>query len=110
MNMKTLTRLEEITLVALSLYLFLALDYAWWWFPLLFFLPDVSLLGYLINSRAGTIMYNVIHHKALAVLLYLGGSFMQLPALQLAGVVLFGHSSFDRALGFELQKSTSKGK
>jgi len=55
-------------------------------------------------------MYNVIHHKALSVLLYLLGSFTQLPALQLAGVVMFGHASFDRVLGFELQRSTSKGK
>jgi hypothetical protein len=108
--MKTLLRLEELTLVVLSLYLFLALDYAWWWFPIFFFVPDVSLLGYLINKQLGGMVYNFIHLKALAVLLYLLGSFTQLPTLQLAGVVMLGHSSFDRALGFELQQSTSKGK
>lgn len=110
MNMKTLLRLEELALVGLSLYLFLALDYAWWWFPLLFFVPDASMLGFLINQKLGGTIYNFIHHKALAVLLYVLGSFIQFPALQLAGVVMFGHSSFDRALGFELQQSTSKGK
>jgi hypothetical protein len=109
MNMKTLIRLEELTLIVLSFYLFLALDYAWWWFPLLFFLPDASMLGYLINRRVGAGTYNFIHHKALAVVIYLAGSFTQLPALQLAGLVMFGHSSFDRALGFGLQESTSKG-
>ena len=103
-NMKTLLKLEELTLVILSIYLFLALDYAWWWFPLLFFLPDASLLGYVISQRVGTVTYNVIHHKALAVILYLLGRFAQIPALQAAGLVLFGHSSFDRFLGFELQK------
>jgi hypothetical protein len=109
MNIKTLLRLEELTLVALSFYLFLALDYAWWWFPLLFFVPDVSLAGYLLGPKAGAWVYNTIHHRALSVLLYLMGGLTQLPALQLAGVVMFGHSSFDRALGFELQQSTSKG-
>lgn len=109
MNIKTLIRLEEITLVILSFYLFLTLDYAWWWFPLLFFSPDVSLLSYLINKKLGATVYSFIHHKTLAVLLYIAGSFVQLPALQLAGVVLFGHSSFDRALGFELQQSALKG-
>ena len=108
-NMKTLIKLEELAFVVLSIYLFLALDYAWWWFPLLFFVPDASLIGYLINPRVGVITYNFIHHKALAILLYLLGSFTQLPALQLAGLVMFGHSSFDRALGFGLQESTSKG-
>jgi hypothetical protein len=108
--MKTLIKLEELTLVVLSFYLFLGLDYAWWWFPLFFFLPDVSLLGYAINQNVGAITYNVLHHKALAVMFYLLGSFAQFPGLQVTGLVLFGHSSFDRLLGFELQQSTLKGK
>ena len=107
--MKTLRRLEEIALVILALYLFLGLDYSWWWFPLLFFAPDISLSGYLINQKLGAGFYNLVHHRALAVILYLLGSFTHVAALQLAGVVLFGHSSFDRALGFELQQSMSKG-
>ena len=103
--MKTLIKLEEVGLVLLSFYLFLTLDYAWWWFPLLFFIPDISLAGFLINKKAGAITYNFIHHKAFSVALYLAGSFMQVPVLQLAGLVMFGHSSFDRALGFELQQT-----
>jgi hypothetical protein len=101
--MKTLTKLEELAFVVLSFYLFLALDYAWWWFPLLFFVPDASMIGYLINSKVGALTYNFIHHKALAILLYLFGNFTQLPVLQLAGLVMLGHSSLDRVLGFELQ-------
>lgn len=107
--MKTLIKLEELTLVLLSFYLFLALDYAWWWFPVLFFLPDIGLLGYALNQEVGVLIYNFIHHKSLAIILYLLGSLTQFPALQAAGLVLFGHSSFDRILGFELQQTTSKG-
>lgn len=77
---------------------------------MLFFVPDASLLGYVINSKVGTVTYNIIHHKALAILLYLFGGFSQLPALQLAGLVMFGHSSLDRALGFELQQTKEPGK
>ena len=69
--MKTLIMLEEVGLVVLAFYLFLALDYAWWWFPILFFVPDISLLGYLINQKLGANIYNVVHHKALAILFYL---------------------------------------
>ena len=105
MNMKTLIKLEEIALVLLSFYLFLALDYSWWWFLLLFFVPDISLMGFLMNKTAGAAVYNVIHHKALSVALYLLGSLTQMPLLQLAGAVMLGHSSFDRALGFELQQT-----
>ena len=107
--MKTLLKLEEIGLVLLAFYLFLALDYAWWWFPLLFFVPDISMIGFLINKTAGATAYNFVHHKALSVALYLLGSFTQMPVLQLAGLVMLGHSSLDRALGFELQQiGTSK--
>ena len=103
--MKTLLKLEEAALVLLSIYLFLALDYAWWWFPVLFFVPDTSLLGFLISQKIGALTYNIVHHKVLSISLYLLGSFTQLPALQLAGLVMFGHSSFDRSLGFELQRT-----
>jgi hypothetical protein len=110
MNTKTLIKLEELTLVVLAFYLFLALDYAWWWFPLLFFAPDVGMIGYLINSKLGAVTYSFSHHKALAILLYLFGGFTQLPVLQLAGLVMFGHSSLDRALGFELQPTKESNK
>ena len=102
--MKTLLKLEEIGLVLLAFYLFLALDYAWWWFPLLFLVPDISMIGFLINKKTGAAAYNFIHHKAMSIALYLLGSFTQMPVLQLAGLVMFAHSSLDRALGFELQK------
>jgi len=59
----------------------------------------------LINPKVGRLTYNLIHHKALSVSLYILGNFAQLPALQLAGVIMFGHASFDRALGFELQRT-----
>jgi hypothetical protein len=62
------------------------------------------LIGYLINRNIGATTYNFVHHKALAVLLYLLGGFIQSPGLQLAGLVMFGHSSLDRAMGFELQQ------
>jgi hypothetical protein len=52
---------------------------------------------------------SLIHHKALSVLLYLAGSLTQFPGLQLAGLPMVGHSSFDRALGLALQGSTPKG-
>src|SRR4051794_8692445 len=63
-EMKTLIRLEELMLAVLSFYLFLGLNYAWWWFPVLFLVPDISLVAYLINRKVGAISYNLVHHKA----------------------------------------------
>ena len=103
--MKNLLKLEELFLFGLALFLFSQLDYGWGWYALLFLTPDLSMVGYLANPRLGAWTYNLIHHKGLAVALYVFGSL--LPAsgawLMFAGTLLFGHSSFDRVLGYGLK-------
>lgn len=100
--MKTLIRLEELAFVLFSIYLFARLPYAWWVFPLFFFAPDLSLLGNLAGKRIGAYTYNLIHHKGLALGVYVVGGLLNLPVIMLVGLVLFGHSSFDRLLGLGL--------
>ncbi|MCU0424063.1 MAG: DUF4260 domain-containing protein [Candidatus Kapabacteria bacterium] len=101
--MKTLLKLEETALFALSLVAFAQLPYAWWWYPALILLPDVSMLGYLINPRVGASLYNLVHHKAFAVVVWFLGLYSLNTALQLAGVILFGHSAMDRIAGYGLK-------
>lgn len=103
--MKTLLKLEGLALFGLSIFLFSQLDFAWWWYPLLFFLPDLSMLGYLGGTRTGAIVYNIIHHHAVSVGLYVLGFFLGFPFLQLAAVILLGHSNLDRLLGYGLKRS-----
>ena len=102
--MKTLTKLEELAQVFLSLYLFSLLPYAWWVYPLFFVVPDASLAGLLAGKRFGAITYNLIHHKGTALGVYLLGSLVGVPLLALAGILLLGHSSLDRVLGFRLME------
>lgn len=101
--MKNLLRLEELLLLGLSLFLFSALDYGWGWYALLFLAPDLSMLGYLVNPRVGAWTYNLVHHKGVAVTLYLAGYLLSAPALMFAGTLLLGHSSFDRVFGYGLK-------
>ena len=100
--MKTLVKLEELAQVLLSIYLFSFLPFTWWVYPLFFFAPDLSMVGLLLNKRIGTLIYNLVHHKALALGIFILGGLLGVPLLSLIGVLLFGHSSFDRALGFGL--------
>ena len=65
--------------------------------------PDLSALGYLINPRVGSWTYNLVHHKGLAVALYVWGYLAGNPMLMFAGTLLLGHSSLDRAVGFGLK-------
>lgn len=104
--MKTLISIEEIAMFILALFAFYQLNFAWWVFWALLLVPDVSMVGYLISSKIGAVLYNIVHHKALAVAIYILGFYLSAPMLQLAGIILFAHSNMDRALGYGLKYFT----
>ena len=101
--MKNLLRLEELLLFGLALFLFSQSEYDWRWYALLFLGPDLSMLGYLANPQVGAWTYNLIHHKGLAVALYVLGNLLAVPWLMFAGTLLLGHSSLDRVFGYGLK-------
>lgn len=101
--MKNLLKLEEAFMFALSIFLFTKLDFAWWWYPVLLFTPDLSMIGYIISPQVGAMTYNFIHHKAVGISIFALGTVLANPPLQLAGLILFGHSSMDRILGYGLK-------
>jgi len=101
--LKNLIKLEELLLFILSIYLFSALDIAWWWYLILLLTPDLGALGYLINSKTGAITYNLTHHKGLAILIYFIGISAGSPVTQFAGLLMLGHSSLDRIFGYGLK-------
>ena len=103
--MKNLLKLEELFFFGLALFLFSELDYGWGasQYALLFFAPDLSMLGYLAGPRFGAWTYNLVHHKGLSVALYVLGYLTATPWLMFAGTILLGHSSFDRVLGYGLK-------
>jgi hypothetical protein len=49
------------------------------------------------------VLISRLHHKGVAIGLYLAGLFMSHPALEYAGMILFGHSSMDRGMGYGLK-------
>lgn len=91
----------------LSIYLFAQTDLAWWWYPALILAPDIGMLGYLVNTRAGAFTYNLFHHKGLAIVLLCLGWYLSVPGLVLAGIILFGHASMDRIVGYGLKYGDS---
>lgn len=102
--MKQLVKAEEAALLAFSITLNnLLIPYAWWWYWLLFLTPDISMIGYAINTKIGATLYNVAHHKGMAFLLFVAGLVSSSPTLEFVGLLLLGHSSFDRVLGYGLK-------
>jgi len=101
--MKTLLTLEYVALFGLSIFLFWLLPFAWWWYPVLILVPDVGMIGYLVSPQMGAMTYNLTHWLALGILCYVIGYFVSVPALEMAGIIIIGHSALDRALGFGLK-------
>ena len=102
-DMKTMLRMEELALLLLAYALSMKTGFAWWWFPLLLLLPDLSMIGYASGPRTGAFIYNMFHFRALAILVAMAGYFSDLRWLVMAGLVLFGHSTLDRIFGYGLK-------
>lgn len=114
-RMKNIIKLEELAMLALAVYLNTFLSYPAWLFWALFLAPDISMIGYIFNTRVGAVLYNIVHHKGMAIAFYVIGTILPSQALQFTGLLLFGHSSFDRMLGYGLKyaddfKNTHLGK
>ena len=83
-----------------ALYFF---DAEWWCFLLLLLGPDISMIGYAGGNKMGAFMYNLFHHKGVAIVIFLLGLLLPDMITQIAGIILFGHSSMDRMLGYGLK-------
>src|SRR5215218_7441861 len=104
--MKKLIQLEEAAMLFVSIYILYLLKVDWWIYILLLLGPDISMLGYLAGNKTGAISYNIFHHKAIAILIFLAGIIYNIWILQVIGLILFGHSSMDRMLGYGLKLFT----
>lgn len=105
--MKNLLRSEELLVTVAAIYVYSFTGYPWWLLAVLFLAPDIGMLGYLAGPRVGAGTYNALHHRGLAAIVAGVGFVATLPVLQLAGVVLFAHASFDRVFGYGLKYGDS---
>ncbi len=103
--MKTIIKIEEVAITAISIYFLTKFNLGlpvWAW-VLLFFSPDISMLGYLVSKRIGAYTYNLIHHRAVALVLASIGLLFASNMFIAIGILLFAHSSFDRMMGYGLK-------
>lgn len=104
--MKITLKLEEAAQFALGILVFNQLNFAWWVFPALILVPDIGMLGYTLSNKVGAAMYNIFHHKGLAIAIAILGFYTQNEVVLLAGTILFSHSALDRIMGYGLKYNT----
>jgi len=56
-----LLRVEGAFALGVSILLYSESNTSWILFAVLFFSPDLFMLGYLVNTRIGAAVYNVVH-------------------------------------------------
>ena len=108
-------QIDGLVLFAATIVLFAATHEHWWIFPMLLFVPDVFILGYLKSPRFGALLYNVGHsYLAPSVTIVVGWRASSLLTVA-SGIIWLGHVGLDRFLGYGLKydenfKSTHLGK
>lgn len=102
-----LQRAESALLLGLSVYTFQRLfPHQWLVFWLLFFIPDISLLGYAgsaLSKKRAADLYNSFHSYVVPVPLLIAGWALSWSLTTKMALILAAHISFDRMLGYGLK-------
>ena len=69
-------------------------------FVLLFLVPDLSALGYLVNKQVGAMSYNAIHTYAMPIGLLLIALAQASNVLILLAIIWGFHIAIDRVMGY----------
>ncbi|MBC7579150.1 DUF4260 domain-containing protein [Tardiphaga sp.] len=105
-GIRDLLRWEGVALF-MGMTLFYVLSGApWQVYALLFFVPDLSMLGYLAGPRIGATLYNAAHATIGPLLLALAGLVLTEPAMGSISLIWLAHIGLDRAFGYGLKYTT----
>ena len=105
-----LLRLEAycLSIAAIAMYAFF-LHGSWLLLLVLFLMPDVALLGYVLprsqqpHSTFAPSLYNAFHTYSVPVLLFLAAWHVHALRTEQIGAIWISHIALDRALGFGLK-------
>ena len=106
---KAILRLEGATVLAAALAAYAQVGTGWALFALLFLVPDVSMLGYLLGRRIGAAAYNLGHSYVLPLILAASSYLPAQHHLLALALIWVAHIGLDRLLGYGLKYATAFG-
>jgi hypothetical protein len=101
-----LLKLEGAVVFIIALVMYSRSGSGWLMLAVLFFVPDVSMMGYAVNTRIGAGLYNVVHAYVLPAALGLIGLWSINGVMVSLSLIWFAHIGFDRLWGFGLKYPT----
>ncbi len=91
---------EGAILLASAIWLYALHGGNWLLFAALLFAPDLSALGYLVNTRIGATAYNIAHAVILPALLIMAGLLTGNALIISLALIWFAHLGMDRLVGY----------
>ena len=103
-NVRKLLRLESLAVMLGAIWAYSYIHGHWGLFLLLFLVPDISFLAYLVGPRTGAFFYDAVHTYLGPILLMAAGALV--TPLQPFALIWLAHIGFDRSLGYGLKYAT----
>ena len=104
---KVLLHIEGLVVLVAACVAYGALGASWGKFALLFFVPDVSMVGYLGGKVIGAWVYNAFHSYLGPALMWALAYWGDQSALVPICLIWAAHIGFDRLLGYGLKFPTA---
>jgi hypothetical protein len=106
---RLILRLEGAAVLAAASAAYAQLGAGWPMFALFFLVPDVSMLGYLLDRRIGAVIYNLGHSYVAPIGVGALGVLISQHLMSSSALIWLAHIGFDRMLGYGLKYSTAFG-
>lgn len=103
MHLRNWIKWEYIISFICIFVIYIHLDYSILLFFLLLLIPDVSMIGYFINTKIGAILYNIVHHFSIPIILLTFGVILNLSSFIPITLIWIAHILMDRVFGFGLK-------
>ncbi|KAK5692359.1 hypothetical protein LTR97_010667 [Elasticomyces elasticus] len=94
---------EAATIFAGAIWAYARSGQSWWIFASGLLLPDLGMVGYLSNTKLGSIFYNAVHTETPPIVLLCAGYARQDPRIVGPALIWLAHIGMDRMLGFGLK-------
>lgn len=105
---KVIIQLENFLLLLLCLVFYFQSTYSTILLVILFFVPDIAIIAYLINTKIGKYIYNLFHSYNIPFFLLGISLFVNTSLLTAISLIWIAHIALDRTLGMGLKEEQFK--
>lgn len=105
--MSNLVRLENAIIFIAIVTIYFMFGFSVWTFLILLLVPDLFMLGYLVDRKIGSYIYNIGHSYIIPILITLLYLAIGADILLIIGLIWLAHISMDRTIGYGLKYTDS---